>query len=75
MVGSRFPLLRLTFHVTRTRTRFTAARHSARFSLQYLTYPASTQDYSVLDFTPWIFADISPALRRSWPAQYSASWW
>jgi hypothetical protein len=52
MVGSRFPLLRLTFHVTRTRTRFTAARHSARFSLQYLTFRVSTQDYSVFDFTP-----------------------
>ncbi len=65
MVGSRFPLLRLTVHVTRTRTRFNAARHSARFSLQYLTVRASTRDYSDFDLLPWISADTSPAFRRS----------
>jgi hypothetical protein len=65
MVGSRFPLLRLTVHVTRMRTRFIAARHSAGFSLQYWIFRVSTRDYSRFDLVPWIFADTSPAWRRS----------
>lgn len=65
MVGSRFPLLRLTVLTSDTQACFIAARHSARFSLLLLAFCLFTSDYSVVDFAFWISAVTSATLRRS----------